>query len=357
MTHPTVWCDMAIKSFTDIYKTMASKHGGEMVKDALLADVYSRPNYMNGNYDLAKLIPKNEEQFPATHPARIPFVGRVFNAAEKAFTNSAIRARINNFDLIHNIAKKNDVDVTDKVQIQNIGKLVNAITARGDLGKLGDGGIVRLVLWAPKMLKANWDVLTAHTGGYGLETSFARQQARLNLLKVVGTTAGVVAIANAIQPGSVELDPRSSDFMQIKVGRTRYDITGGAHSLVTLIARLATMSSKSSMTGKVMPLNSGKYGSKTGFDIGIDFLVNKTTPFARTGIDISRGKNFQGTKPTVANIAYNLTTPISIQNFVQNFYGPDPQNEVSAVVGSFVDLFGINANTYQPQKKKVTSLK
>ncbi len=352
-THPSVWGPAAARSFTDIYKTMVSKHGGETVRDAVLADAYSRPNYLNGSYEIAKLIPKTEEQFPTSLPERLPLgLGRVFKASENAFLNSGVRMRINTFDLVQDIAKKQGIDVTDKVWIKDAGTLINSITARGDLGKFGQGGAIRLVLWAPKMLKGNWDVLTAHTGGAGLATPFARQQARMNLLKIVGETAAVVAVANALSPGSAEIDPRSSDFLKIKVGHTRFDISGGKGSIITLLARAITFKSKSSETRKVTPLNSGKYGAKTLFDVGIDFLVNKTTPAARTAVDIAKGRNFQGTKPTIGNVAYRLTTPIGIQNFVQNFYGKDADGSVAAVVGSIVDMVGINASTYGPIRKK-----
>jgi len=160
MTHPTVWGKAAGKSFSDILKTLVSKHGGQRVKDAVMTEAYSRPNFMNGNYVTAKLIPKTEEQFPTTLPERLPFgLGRIFKASENAFINSAIRMRLNTFDILHKIAKDQGVNVTEKLWVEEAGKSINSITARGDLGKLGQGGVIRLVLWAPKMLKGNYDVL------------------------------------------------------------------------------------------------------------------------------------------------------------------------------------------------------
>ncbi len=105
LTHPSVWAPAAKKSFVDIYRTMVSKHGGQMVRDAVMADAYSRPNYINGDYNTAKLIPKSEEQFPTSIPERIPFLGRVFKASENAFLNSGVRMRINTYDLLKNIAE------------------------------------------------------------------------------------------------------------------------------------------------------------------------------------------------------------------------------------------------------------
>ena len=315
-----------------------------------MAEVYSRSNYMNGNYSTAKLIPKFEERFPVNYPGKIPVLGRVFKASEAAFTNTAIRMRINTFDLLYDMAKKNGVKI-DNIQVKDMGTLINAVTARGDLGRLGQGGVIRLVLWAPKMLKGNWDVLTAHTGGAGLKTGFARQQARLNIIKIVASTGAIAAIANAISPGCVETNPISSDFMKIRVGNTRGDITGGKASIVTLIARAISFHSKSTQTGKIKKLNTGEYGARSLFDVGIDFLANKTTPPVKAMIDIARGRDFSGKKPTVASVTAGMTTPISLQNFVETYYADDPDGTIAATVGDILDIIGINASTYRNKKK------
>jgi len=47
------------------------------------------------------------------------------------------------------------------------------------------------------------------------------------------------------------------------MGNTRFDITGGMGSLVTLASRLAKQSSKSSTTGIVTKFGTG-YGQRTG---------------------------------------------------------------------------------------------
>lgn len=344
ITEPKIWADMAGKSFTDIYKSLVKKNGSDMAKDIVKADVYSRPNYINGNYDIAKLIPRAEEQFPTTLPEKIPGAGRVFGASEAAFTNSAIRARVNTFDKIVETAKKQGVEMT-KEQIRDIGDLVNSVTARGNLGKAGEGGLIKLVLWAPKMLKANWDVLTAHTAGAGLKTAFARKRARNNLIKIAGTTVGIVSIINALKPGTVETDPRSTDFLKVKVNNTRFDLTGGKNSIITLIARALTMSTKSSTTGIVTKLNEGGYLDRNLFDVGIDFLKNKTAPFVRAGITLGEGKTFEGEKPTVGTFTKSLTTPISVQNFIKTYYGDtDPQTEEE--ISNILDLVGISGGTY-----------
>lgn len=333
-----IWWNMAKKSFSDIVKELGQKNA----KDAVMADYLSRENYMNGEYSKAKLVPKTEEQFPTSLPEKIPVFGRIYTAAESAFINSAIRARIDLYDFYKKLGEKNGVK-WDEAQVKDAGTFINALTARGKLGQAGESPIVKVIMWAPKMLKANWDVLTAHTGGTGLETTFARQQAAMNMVSVISTSYAIMNIANAIWPGSAETDPRSSDFGKIRIGNTRFDYTGGAASLITLASRLATQSTKSSTTGAVTELGTG-YGQSSWFDVAISFLTNKTTPPVGAVIDWAEGQNFQGDKPTIANTVYNAFTPIAIQNAI------DLKDDASAeaVWGAILDGIGINASTYAP---------
>jgi hypothetical protein len=339
--HPTVWRDMAGNSFADIVKTL----GGKDAHDALMADVYSRPRYMNGEYQKAGLLPKTEEQYPTSLPARVPGIGRVYRAAEYAFTGSAIRARLGIYDLLANRAKENGA-IWNDVQIKDVGKMINAMTARGQWGKTGEPALVRLVMWAPKMLKGNLDFITMHTadlalGGEGLKTAFARKEAAENLLKAVAETATLMMIANALKPGSAEYDPQSSDFGKIKVGDTRYDITGGAGSIVVLAARMATGASKNATTGEVTPYGF-HYGQRSPFDALSDFLVNKENPPARVITSWLKGKDFSGEKFSWGKAIYGAYTPIPLQQVISL----KDNSSADAVAGVMLDGFGISSNTY-----------
>ncbi len=337
MTHPTVWWDGAKNSFTDIYKTL----GGKNARDALMADIYSKPNFINDRYELAKLIPRTEEQFPTSLPERIPVIGRLFTASEHAFTGSAVRMRTGLFDLLSDMAERNGVDMSDKYQIQSLGKMINSLTARGQWGQRGEPAVVRLVFWAPRMIKGNIDILTAHVGQD--LSSFARKQAAINLVKIAGETALIMTIANAIKPGSAETDPRSSNFGKIKVGNTTFDITGGMASLVVLASRVITNSTKSTTTGIVRELGSG-YAETSRMDVLINFLESKTTPPVSAIVSWLKGADITGKTPTIGKIISSAFTPISIQNAIQL----KDDASVQAVLGVILDGLGINANTYQP---------
>ncbi len=322
--------------------------------DEVNAEILSRPNAINGNYQKAKLALANtEEQFPTTLPEKIPLVGRAYKASEAAFTAFQYRSRADVFDKYVDIAQKSGVDLNEKGQLESIGKLVNSLTSRGNLGPLEQSAnTINVLMFSARKLKSDIDLLTAHSLDRDM-TPFARKQAAINLVKVVSGTAAILGIAHAANPDAVDFDPRSANFGKIKVGNTRFDVTGGMGSLVTLAARLATFSSKSSTTGKVSKINSGKFGSTSGTDLVYNFFENKLSPAASIVKDILKGEDFQHNPLTVGGEASNLFEPLPITNARE--LASDPKTTTpTAILAILADALGVATNTYsaKPKKKK-----
>lgn len=340
-TNPMIWQRNARQSFVNLVKQFSGKE----VMDEVHADIVSRPNY--DKMVKAKLAVGNlEEAFPTTAPEKVPFLGRVYKASEAAYTAFVQKTRADVFDKYIQIAEKSGINTNDPKELQAIGKLVNSLTGRGSLGRLEPvGNTINNVFFSPRFLKSNIDMLTLHAGDK--MTPFARKQAAYNLLKVVTGTAAVITVANAVKPGSVELDPRSSDFGKIKIGHTRFDVTGGIGSIMTLASRLATTSSKSTTTGQVTHLNSGKYGAQTSMDVVNNFFENKLSPVAGVIRDILKGKDTQGNKVTASNEIKGLFTPIGVQNYQQIKNDPKSANVLATMIA---DGLGISANTYGATK-------
>lgn len=352
-SNPKIWLENSKQSFVDIVQTF----GGKEVMDEVRADVYSRPNALNGLYKKEGLAIGNvEEAYPTSLPEKIPVAGRVFKASEAAFTAFQYRTRADIFDKYVEVAKKTNAD------IEGIGKVANSLTGRGTFGQRLEGAASALnnVFFSPRLLKSNIDLLTAHAFDSDI-SPFARKQAAMNMVKVVGGVAAVMAIANALKPKSAETDPRSADFGKIKIGDTRFDYTGGIASLATLASRLITLSSKSSITGKVSALNSGTYGGQTGVDVFVNFAENKLSPVASVIKDMLQGQDFQGNKPTVGGELNNLLTPLPITTYQELSSNP---NSADVLFSMIADGLGINTNTYsntvnwnQSTTKELTSFK
>lgn len=341
-TNPTIWAKNAAATFKDAYDTF----GGKAVMDEINADIVSRPNY-----DLmkkAKLAIGNvEEAFPTSLPEKVPILGKAFKASENAYTGFLYKTRADVFDKYIDIARRTGVDVTDKTQLESIGRLVNSLTGRGNLGPLEPvANTVNNIFFSPRSIKSTIDTLTAHTFDKGV-TPFVRKQAAINLLKIISGTAAIMVTANAVKPGSVEFDPRSTDFGKIKIGDTRFEITGGMGSVVTLASRLITHSSKSSTTGKVNKIDSGKYGAQTSTDVFVNFLTNKLSPVASVIKDLQTGTDFSGNKSTPLNEAKNLFAPLPVTNYLDTRKNPNAADNLLTVIA---DALGISTNTYSKKK-------
>jgi hypothetical protein len=349
MTHPDVWATNAKKSFQDIWQTF----GKDQVMDELNADIVSRPNSVNNYYRKAKLaVGTQEEAYPTTLPEKIPVLGKVYKASENAYTAFLHKTRADVFDKYIDIAKESGVPLSNE-ELRSIGSMVNSLTGRGNLGKLeSSANVINNVFFSPRNLAAIIQrVVQPATGAGG--SNFVRKQAAKNLLKMIMGSAAILGIAKAVDPKSVELDPRSSDFGKIRVGDTRFEVTGGNASIGVLASRLLTSSTKSSVSGKVSPLNSGDFGSQTGADVVYNFMENKLSPTASVVKDLLKGSTYSGEKPTIANEAANLFIPLPISNTVDNL---NNENSANIFATTLADALGISTNTFSKPKKKLKQL-
>jgi len=367
-TEPKIWAKSFVKSWSDIGKELK----GVDAMDAIKADMFSRPNAINGAYDAAKLDIHGitEEAFPTSAPEKIPGFGRLFKASESAFSGAALRMRADLADRYLGQAMVQGIEMTDKVQMEGIGKLINSMTGRGGIGRLGVfGKEINSAFFSIKFLKSNIDTLFGGVKNiikYPLKKgtmTFAEKKSAQNLLKIVGGVASVLTVAEMLHPGSVELDPRSTDFGKIKINNTRFDVTGGMASLAVLASRVIPtwhdgefgFWSKSSTSGKWTNLTAGKYGQNDVTDVVVNTLfMNKLSPLAGLARDVWKGEHFGGEEITPVSILKNLTVPLSIQNLEELL----KDKNSAPVLGSMIlESLGISASTYGTSKKKIKSIK
>lgn len=362
MTHTGDWRRNAMQSFKDIYDSL----GGKKTLQSVNADAFSRENALNGYYKKAKLaVGVTEEAYPSSIPEKIPGYKRLYQASQEAYAGFLYRQRMDIFDKYIDVAKKTGVELNDK-ELANIGEMVNSLTGRGTFGaKYETGAIndINNIFFSPRLIKSHFDVLGYQAAKNALTkegSKFVAKEAAKNLLKIISGTAAVLTVAKMANPNSVSLDPRSSDFGKIKIGNTRFDVSGGMGSLVTLASRLMPTKnkgkwgrySKSSTTGKISEIGSDTYGSKQGRDVIFDFAENKLSPMAALVNHLAiKGRDFKGNKPTVAGEVKSLVAPIGVQNLFENAKDPKAAN---LVLTTIADALGISTNTYGKEdfKKK-----
>lgn len=323
-TSPT-WVKGFVKSWGDITRELAGKHD---ILDSIKADIYSRPNALNGKY---KALGKNsglealtEEAYPSHAPEKIPLFGRLFKASEAAYNGGALRMRADLADKFIAAAEKQGINTLDKEEAKGIGALVGSMTGRGHLGSFEKNAKgINNWLFSPKFLKANIDTLTLHAFDKNA-TSFTRKEAAKNLAGIVGSTAAVLTVAHALDPKSVELDPRSTHFGKIKVFGHWTDITGGMGSIATLAARLVPTTHNGKVglytktnSGGINQENTTKFGAQTGKDTFNNFWDGKAAPIPSEVLQLWAGSDYSGNTPTASGVVKGSTLPISIQNYSQ----------------------------------------
>lgn len=346
-TNPGVWAKNAAQTFADIKNSLK----GQDVLSVMKAGIYARENAINGNYKKMKLeVRSPEETYPSRLPEKIPLFGRLFKASEAAYTGFLYRTRADIADFYLKEAKANGVETSTPEFLQSTGKVINSLTGRGDLGKYENAGqLLNNVLFSPKFLKSQIDVLTMHAGTE--LHPFARKKAAKNLARVVIGTATLLAIAKALDPDSVETDPRSSDFGKIRIGDTRFDMTGGMASILTLASRFITNETKSSSSGIVKKLGEG-YGSDDIMDVLYQFMENKASPVASLFMDLARREDRNGKPLTVAGELANFAAPLPITNAIETAKNPNSANLLAVLIA---DGLGISASTYSSTSDWETS--
>lgn len=357
-TNPRIWFDTLGKTIELFGKQLVAKSNGlfkgydDAAESAVRAWVKGSDNALNGKYKAAKngygLGVGLEEAFPTSFPEKVPLLGRVFKASEAAFNTGALYMRKRLADTVIREAEEKGINMLDEANATAFGKLVSSMTGRGEIGRLSTiGEEVNVLLFSVRFLKSNLDTLTAHRFDRTM-TPEAKKLALKNLMKIAAGISGIMALADMMQPGSVEWDPRKGRFGKIRIGRYDFDITGGMGGLVTFASRLLSkhngewgMWKYSSNTGKWTKLNDAVYGQESGLDFIERFFEGKMSPAAGAVRDLAKGTNFEGDKPTFENTLKNMFIPISAQNIMDGL----AQGNDGLLMMSLGEMFGFSATS------------
>lgn len=337
-TNPKAWAEGMVESFKPFQKVL-SKEEQQIAADAFKARMVSHPLYEDAIK--SKLgIGVIEEFFPTTLAEKVPAIGNIFKASNEAFTIFSQGSRMRLFEDFVNTAKKNGTDVTPEL-MKDFAKVANSVTGRGNWkGLESQANLMNKIFYSGKYIKSSVDTFfMPFDPGLSKEAKAEALKVSRNNLATIGAL-----IATASMFTEVETDPRSSKFGKMKIGNNTWvDLTGGLGSYIVLASRTAKRETKSATTGKITELNSGKFNSKTTFDIIIDFLTNKTAPAVSTAIQVAKGQDFSGKKPTLGSVSRNLVTPISAGNIYETFSNND---SATALLATMFDLLGASQTDY-----------
>lgn len=310
--------------------------------------------------EVGSAIGKQEEVFVSQWAQRIPVIGAVVRASERAYTTFLNRVRADAFDaMAATLTRTGEPTLTEA---RAIAQFVNATTGRFDVQHFettmnGLNGVFFAPRWAASRFQvlSLQPIITAPTGRLRkqIATEYARSLIGIGLMysmvKMLAASLGDDEEGNPY----IELtfDPRSSDFGKIKIGNTRLDPLGGLSQATVFAGRLATGETKKASTGEVVPIRGDDvpYGGATSYSVITNFMRSKLSPLAGTAVDVVQGKHYDGEPVTPLSTATNLIAPLGLRDVVEAI--EEHGVETGAAMGLAV-MFGWGLQVHESDEKR-----
>ena len=326
--------------------SMASK--AENFK-AVMKEIQARPTFRamedSGLFlaDVGKQLSKREERFMSSWASKIPGFGRAVRFSERGYVGFLNKLRADTFDDLVRQGQAAGVDyLADPEGLKKLASFVNNATGRGDIKFLTEAGpLMNGLFFSPRLMASRIKLLNPVT--YATLPPVVRREAIKALLATGGTSLAAGYLAS-LAGANLELDPRSSDFMKIKTGNTRYDTLGGFGQYVTLAARLITNQSKNAKQD-IVELGK-KFGSDTRKDVAWNFLESKFSPLASFVKEWMDGKTFGGEEFKASKAAVERFIPLFVQDVIEGY----KDEGLVGAVKTAPSFFGVGSTTYDPPK-------
>jgi hypothetical protein len=346
--------------------------------DTMLADLLTRPNALNGNYNNFGIeVGIKEEAFPESWASKgfnkIKLIGNwanVFRRSEAGFNLALQTARADLFDWMWEQTKGD----RKLLEAQKVGEAINTITGRGKFPWLTSkdekqNRIMNNLLFAPKWLASRIQTLTDI---WYIRSIKEMTPQGIRARAAVGNVIMLAVITNVIKAALWALDdddddderdlweflqsafePRSTDFGKIRVGNTRFDLSTGTAGLVTLFSRL--------FAGQTVSASGVKSDVKRWEVLG-NFISGKGSPFISNSLQLLTNTDYFGDErkwDTAGEIASNVMSflaPISISGTYETIRNAklgktEGVDTWAAAGGVLADIVGVSSNTWKVKDK------
>jgi len=175
---------------------------------------------------------------------------------------------------------------------------------------------------------------------------YVRRQAWKDAALFVGVVGGFVMLGRQLGWWDVETDPRSADFMKIRIGNLHIDPWGGVQQFAVFYAKVVYILTapvtgekpmgKSTTTGAYYPLDF--------LSLTENFLKSKEAPLAAAFLEYMTGKTYGGEKVDVKNLKQwaDRIAPMSIQDIYESIM----EQPGTTVIASILSFTGFGVQTY-----------
>ncbi len=267
--------------------------------------------------------------------------GHVIAASDRAYTGALTNFRFNVAkQIMEDLGPEKLAKLSDE-EFESLGRYINTMTGRG--GKPGGwldkhGATLSQGLFSPRLWASRLEVLNPVY--YAKLKGPARKLALQNAGAFAGVAGTALYLAH-LAGAKVETDARSSDFLKIKFGDTRYDILGGLQQNLVFAHRFLKGEKKSSTTGEITKLGTDPFGPNR-LSILSDLVQNKENPIVATATTLLKNKDRAGQPVNPLNEVGKLFVPLSVQELASNVKHYGPRGVASSIPG----FFGVGTQTY-----------
>lgn len=352
--HPLVFA----KAFAKQFKYFASENAYHDAEKA----IYDHPDYsllhQSGTaiLELDKKLGPTEERFISNLGEKIPIVGRLIRASNRAYTGLLNNMRANIFyDKVATLRNAGyDLNSPENFKlVKDLGTVINTSTGRGNLGRFETAGhALSTALFAPRLIASRLSMLDPRY--YINLEGPARKEALQTLLSLGAFGVGILSLAE-LAGAKVSKDPTNADFGKARIGDTRLDPLGGYAQYIRLGAELAEGKKTNSTTGATTELGKGIAGSR--WDVFTNFLSNKEAPVPSFVTTALKGKDAAGNPVDYKKEVMSRFTPLLGQDLKDLYSHPQGGGGSNAGrIGSAVaGTFGVGLQTYSSQDNPLTT--
>lgn len=230
-----------------------------------------------------------EESFASKASEFIPLVVQ----SNRAYSGYLDAVRIGYFDIFaREMESRGVTEMKDPQAYKDLAKMINTFTGRGQLKHESWARTLNLLTWSPRFMKSRFQFLNPKW--YKDLHPEARRIAMRTAVRSLGTNfalLGLASVGGAALGFTVNLfNPEDPDWLKIRHGDTRYDISGGHVPVARFMYKIAKN------------INNARQGNwsevKEPWEILGDFLRTKEAPVPAFAHLLYTGKDFKGEKLT-----------------------------------------------------------
>lgn len=359
------------KSFAKMFSYLGSN--GKANYDLVMKKIATHPNYelmLKGRLQFSSLdgeLSAREEDFQTEIARNIPLFGKVVKGSEQAYAGFLNKLRADMFNRLVEDYRKAGIE-PDEDMLKGIGKFINAGTGRAELPEFlrPSSTILNATFFSARLMHSRVQML--NPAFYASLPPKVRIEAGKSMLKFGSIALLVNGALNALFPEvETELDPRSSDFMKVKVGNTRFDLGGGFNQYLTLAARTASwlynqslefgeriggidttdyrIANRKTSGGDFSEFGAEKMTQDTYLSVLGDFFRSKLSPQTSYVVDAMAEKDYIGRPFTLEGSLASRLVPMTASSLYEAYNQDSP---VPMPVIFTAALFGVGVNTYTP---------